>query len=103
MGSIPRTLVKMINTLRSARLLIVAGALVFFVGAWFIFWALSDSLLNMLRCGNEYSLLSPLAECRRPVIFEILGFVSIGGSLLLFVRAWRRFQPLPEQRQIDEP
>jgi uncharacterized integral membrane protein len=66
------------------------GVLFLLLGGWFIFWALSDSLLNMVRCGNEYSLFSSTAECRWPIILEALGFVLIGLALLFFVRAGRR-------------
>ena len=75
--------------MRSPKSLVVAAALAFLLGVWLIFWALSDSLLNIVRCENDYSLFSSLPYCRRPVILEIFGFVSVGGSLLLAVRAWR--------------
>lgn len=75
--------------MRSSKNLVVAAAIAFLLGAWFIFWALSDSLLNIVRCDNDYSLFSALPHCRRPVILEILGFVSVGGSFLLAARAWR--------------
>lgn len=86
--------------MRSVRLIFAGSAASLALGAWFIFWALSDSLLNIVRCGNEYSLSSPMAECRRPVIFEILGFVLWGLSLLLLIGGWRRFRFLRREEHL---
>lgn len=82
------------KSMRPLRPFLIATAATFTLGAWFIFWALSESLLNMARCGNEYSLLSTATECRRPVLLEILGFVLLGFSFLLLFVAWRRFRSL---------
>lgn len=78
-----------IHMRRAPKSLITMGACTLLLGAWFIFWALSDSLLNMVRCGNEYSLSANLAECRQPVVFEIIGFLAVGISFFLFFKAWR--------------